>query len=58
MDSISADILKKCFIAGAKNLEANKDYINELKGCERGGGAHHGCRMQGHIRRLPERSER
>lgn len=30
MDSISADILKKCFIAGAKNLEANKDYINEL----------------------------
>ena len=30
MESISADILKKCFIAGAKNLEANKEYINEL----------------------------
>ena len=27
---IDAGILKKCFIAGAKNLEANKEYINEL----------------------------
>ncbi|MDO4438351.1 MAG: DAK2 domain-containing protein [Eubacteriales bacterium] len=30
MNSIDAVILKKCFIAGAKNLEANKEYINEL----------------------------
>ena len=28
--SIDAGLLKKCFIAGAKNLDANKDYINEL----------------------------
>ena len=27
---IDAGILKKCFIAGAKNLEINKEYINEL----------------------------
>ncbi len=30
MDSMNAEVLSKCFIAGAKNLEANKDYINEL----------------------------
>ncbi len=30
MNSINAELLKKCFIAGAKNLEANKEYINEL----------------------------
>ena len=30
MQSIDAGLLKKCFIAGAKNLEANKEYINEL----------------------------
>ena len=28
--SISAELLQKAFIAGAKNLEANKEYINEL----------------------------
>ena len=28
--SISAELLQKMFIAGAKNLEANKEYINEL----------------------------
>ncbi len=28
--TIDAGLLKKCFIAGAKNLDANKDYINEL----------------------------
>ena len=28
--SISAEMLQKAFIAGAKNLEANKEYINEL----------------------------
>ena len=28
--SIDAGLLKKCFIAGAKNLDANKEYINEL----------------------------
>lgn len=27
---MDAGLLKKCFIAGAKNLEANKEYINEL----------------------------
>ena len=27
---IDAGLLKKCFIAGAKNLDANKEYINEL----------------------------
>ena len=30
MESLNADVLRKCFIAGAKNLEANKEYINEL----------------------------
>lgn len=30
MQSMDAGLLKKCFIAGAKNLEANKEYINEL----------------------------
>ena len=30
MNTIDAGLLRKCFIAGAKNLEANKDYINEL----------------------------
>ncbi|HIU87769.1 MAG TPA: DAK2 domain-containing protein [Candidatus Avilachnospira avistercoris] len=30
MESVNADVLRKCFIAGAKNLEANKEYINEL----------------------------
>lgn len=29
-NKIDAGILQKCFIAGAKNLEANKEYINEL----------------------------
>ena len=28
--SISAEMLQNAFIAGAKNLEANKEYINEL----------------------------
>ena len=28
--SVSAEMLQKAFIAGAKNLEANKEYINEL----------------------------
>ncbi|MBQ9420356.1 MAG: DAK2 domain-containing protein [Lachnospiraceae bacterium] len=28
--TIDAGLLKKCFIAGTKNLDANKDYINEL----------------------------
>ena len=27
---IDASLLKRCFIAGAKNLEKNKEYINEL----------------------------
>ena len=30
INSIDAELLKKCFIAGAKNLDANKAYINEL----------------------------
>lgn len=30
MQSMDAGLLRKCFIAGAKNLEANKEYINEL----------------------------
>lgn len=30
INSIDAGLLKKCFIAGAKNLDANKAYINEL----------------------------
>ena len=30
MNTMDAGLLRKCFIAGAKNLEANKEYINEL----------------------------
>ncbi len=30
MNTIDAGLLKKCFIAGANNLEKNKEYINEL----------------------------
>ncbi len=30
INNIDAGLLKKCFIAGAKNLDANKAYINEL----------------------------
>lgn len=29
-NTLDAGILKECFIAGAKSLEANKEYINEL----------------------------
>jgi DAK2 domain fusion protein YloV len=30
LKSMDAALLKRCFIAGAKNLEKNKEYINEL----------------------------
>ena len=30
MQSMDAELLKRCFIAGANNLERNKEYINEL----------------------------
>lgn len=30
INGIDAELLRKCFIAGAKNLDANKAYINEL----------------------------
>lgn len=30
VNTIDAGLLRKCFIAGANNLEKNKDYINEL----------------------------
>ena len=30
INTIDAGLLKKCFIAGANNLEKNKEYINEL----------------------------
>ena len=30
VNTIDAGLLKKCFIAGANNLEKNKEYINEL----------------------------
>ena len=30
VNTIDAGLLKKCFIAGANNLERNKEYINEL----------------------------
>ena len=30
VNNIDAGLLKKCFIAGANNLEKNKEYINEL----------------------------
>ena len=30
VDMIDASLLQKAFIAGAKNLENNKEYINEL----------------------------
>ena len=30
MNTMDTKTLAKCFLAGAKNLEANKEYINEL----------------------------
>lgn len=30
MNTISAELMAKCFLAGAKNLEAKKEWINEL----------------------------
>ena len=30
MLTINAELLGKCFVAGAKNLEAKKEWINEL----------------------------
>ena len=30
MKTIDAGMVQKCFLAGAKRIEANKEYINEL----------------------------
>ena len=32
MNTIDAKLLKQAFLAGAKNLEAKKEWINELNG--------------------------
>ena len=68
-NTIDARLLRQMFLAGAKNLELNKEWINDLNeddaddsvGGEGGSesfGSYHGDSLQGDLFRFPARSQR